>query len=110
MVRFYKSEKEKMIPKKKIGKNPFYIIVLQVVYIGVTIAYCTLLILYMFVLTRGYLIINFKEYYAGFFLAIHGSYTLFLIVFYSVIYIVMRRKGLFEYVEIIKDSIIPILD
>ena len=99
MIRFHKNEKEKLIPKKKTFENPFYLLILQVIYIGVTIAYCTLLILYMFVLTRGYLIINFDEFYAGFFLAIHGSYTLFLIIFYTIIYTIMRRKGLFDYVD-----------
>ncbi len=109
MVRFYKNEKEKLIPKKKSRDNPLYMIILQIVYIGVTIAYCTLLILYMFILTRGYLIINFDEYYAGFFLAIHGSYTLFHIIFYSILYVIMRRKGLFDYVEEVqfRDNIIP---
>jgi len=99
LYRFFKNEKEKLIPKKKITSLPLYLLVLQIVYILVTIAYCVIVILYMFALTRGYIIIYFKEFYSGLFLAIHGSFTLFHIVFYSILYTIMRRKGIFEYVN-----------
>ncbi len=96
MVKFVKNEKEKKIKENGTESKPVSSWIMIITYTLVTIAYFTLIILYMVFLVKGYLIINFDEFYSGFFLAIQGSYVLFLIIFYSTIYRIMIKKKMFD--------------
>ena len=96
MIIFVKNEKRKKILSSEEISKPFSVSFLIIIYVLVTLVYFALLILYMVFLVKGYLIINFDEYYSGFFLAIQGSYVLFLIIFYSVIYGFIVKKKTFN--------------
>ncbi|MHA1953873.1 MAG: hypothetical protein ACXAAM_05855 [Candidatus Heimdallarchaeaceae archaeon] len=95
MIKFLKNEKEKKTEDTNHESKPFYYYILLIVFSLVTILYYALIILYMVFLVKGYLIISFREFYSGFFLAIQGSYVLFLIIFYSVIYWIMIKRNEF---------------
>ncbi len=92
MIKFLKNEKEKKTEDINHVSKPLYYYILLIAFSLVTILYYTLMILYIVFLVKGYLIINFREFYSGFFLGIQGSYVLFLIIFYSIIYWIMIKK------------------
>ena len=94
MIIFLRKERTKSDSKSSHKNRTFYVLILKAVFLLFTAFYCIILVLYIFVLTRGYLIINFNEFYAGFYLAIQGSYTLFLIVFYTITYFTLLRNKL----------------
>ncbi|NPD90354.1 MAG: hypothetical protein HGN29_16700 [Asgard group archaeon] len=95
-VLFLKKERVKLKQEDENTSKSLFMQILQFIYIIVTILYFSLIILYSVFLVKGYLIITFDEFYSGFFLAIQGSYVLFLIIFYSIIYWIMIRKKIFE--------------
>ena len=96
MIFFRDKENEKDVDTPFLVSKTSAIKILLAAYTFVTILFYTLQILYVLVLEKGYLVINFNEYYAGFFLAIQGSYVLFLLIFYTIIYLIMKKKNLFE--------------
>ena len=96
LINFLKREKEKKTIESDSVSKPISSLILLIVYSLITLVYYALMILLIVFLVKGYLIINFSEFYSGFFLAIQGSYVLFLIVFYSVIYWMMIKKKMFD--------------
>lgn len=92
IVKFVINEKDKKTETDEAISKPFYSWIMIVIYALVTLVYYVFIILYMVFLVKGYLIINFNEFYSGFFLAIQGSYVLLLIIFYSVIYVLIAKK------------------
>jgi hypothetical protein len=93
---FLRREKEKKTVESEVIPKPFFGRILLIEYFLITIIYYTLMILLIVFLVKGYLVINFREFYSGFFLAIQGSYVLFLIIFYSIIYSIMKKKKMLE--------------